>query len=95
MTIRINTTDATYTSDTFSPSGDFSVQAEFATGSTAYIDVEGQVDGAAAPASPWVAIGSISPLDNPPIKRFAKCPNVRLRLYNNGNTKSARAWSGE
>ena len=95
MPIRINATTSTDTSATFVPSGDFSVGAEFEAGSTAYIDVEAQIDGAATPPSPWVPIGTISPLDNPPIKRFAKLPNIRLRLYNNGGGKFARAWSGE
>jgi len=94
MPIRINTTDASATSGAFSPTNDFSVQAEFEPGSTAYIDIEGQVDGAATPASPWVALASLSINDFPPIKRFARCPNVRLRLYNN-NGKAAKAWSAE
>lgn len=95
MPIRINATTPAAVSAAFSPAGDFSVEAEFEAGSTAYIDIEAQVDGAATPPSPWVPIGTISALDNPPLKRFAKQPNVQLRLYNNAGGKYARAWSGE
>lgn len=95
MTKRIDTTAVTDTSAAFSPAGDFSVGVEFETGSSAYVDIEVQVDGGATPPSPWVPIGTISALDNPPIKRFAKQPSVRLRLYNNAAGKVARAWSGE
>lgn len=91
MTERINSTAATITSSAFAPTGDFSVQAEIPSPSKAYIDIEGQVDGAAA----WVALGTINYLSNPPVARFAKCPNVRLRMYNNDGVTTVKAWSGE
>lgn len=47
MPLRINTTSIADTSTAFTPSGDFTVQAEFKAGSSAYLDVEAQVDGAA------------------------------------------------
>ncbi len=90
MTERINTNASTATSAVFNPAADFSVQAEFPANSKAYIDVEGQVDAAA----PWVALGALSALSVPPMARFAKCPNVRLRLYNNDGSL-VKAWSSE
>lgn len=91
MTERINTNAASFTSGAFTPTSDFSVQAAFGDGSKAYIDIEGQVDAAA----PWVALGTLSARLDPPIARFAKCPTVRLRLYNNDVGVSAKAWSSE
>jgi hypothetical protein len=94
MTIRINSSaTAPVIGDVFNPTDDFSVQAEFEAGSTAYIDIEGCVDTASTPPAPWVALGTMSALDSPPIKRFAKCPAVRLRLHNNAAGKAAKAWS--
>jgi hypothetical protein len=91
MTERINSAALTVTSATFSPIGDFSVQAEIPAPSKAYVDIEGQVDAAAA----WVALGTIGSQTNPPVARFAKCPNVRLRMYNNDGVTTVKAWSGE
>ncbi|MGO8079914.1 hypothetical protein [Rhizobium leguminosarum] len=91
MTERINSAALTATSATFSPTSDFSVQAEIPAPSKAYVDIEGQVDAAAS----WVALGTIGSQTNPPVARFAKCPNVRLRMYNNDGVTSVKAWSGE
>ncbi|TRA97051.1 MULTISPECIES: hypothetical protein [Agrobacterium] len=91
MTERINAATATATSGTFSPTGDFSVQADIPVGSSAVINVEGQADAAA----PWVSLGGISASTIPPMRRFAKCPNVRLTLSGNSEGKSIKAWSGE
>lgn len=91
MTERINSNAASATSATFSPTGDFSVQAEIPAPSKAYVDIEGQVDAAAS----WVALGTIGSQTIPPIARFAKCPNVRLRMYNNDGIATIKAWSGE
>lgn len=89
MTERINSTASTATA-TFTPTGDFNVQVSIPAASKAYVDVEGQVDAAAD----WVAIGSFSALSNPPLGRFAKCPFVRVRLYNNDGA-TVKVWSGE
>lgn len=91
MTERINSTTETFTSAAFNPTGDFSVQAKIPAGSRAVVVIEGQVDAAAD----WVLLGSITALTDPPIARFAKCPNVRMRLYNNDGVTSIKAWSGE
>lgn len=91
MTERINAATATATSVTFSPTGDFSIQADIPVGSSAVINVEGQVDAAA----PWVSLGGISASTIPPMRRFAKCPNVRLTLSGNSDGKTIKAWSGE
>lgn len=91
MTERINAATATATSGTFSPTGDFSIQADIPVGSSAVINVEGQVDVAA----PWVSLGGISASTIPPMRRFAKCPNVRLTLSGNSDGKTIKAWSGE
>ena len=92
MTERINTNStAPAPSAIFNPTGDFSVQAEIPPGSSAVINVEGQVDNAA----PWVSLGGISAGTIPPMRRFAKCPNVRLTLSGNSDGKLIKAWSGE
>jgi hypothetical protein len=91
MTERINTNAAEFISDVFHPTGDFSVQTDIPAPGKASIDVEGQVDN----GSPWVVLGSLSAKSNPPIARFAKCPNVRLRLRNNDGTTLVKAWSAE
>lgn len=91
MTERISTVAANLISGAFSPTGDFSVQADIPAGSTAVIEVEGQVDAAA----PWVSLGGISASTIPPMRRFAKCPNVRLTLSGNSAGKIIKAWSGE
>lgn len=91
MTERINSNAAAFTGATFSPSGDFSVQADIPAGSTAVINIEGQVDAAA----PWVSLGGISANTIPPMRRFAKCPNVRLTLSGNSDGKLIKGWSGE
>ena len=91
MTERINATTPTATSGIFSPTGDFSVQADIPAGSSAVINVEGQADDAA----PWVSLGGISASTIPPMCRFAKCPNVRLTLSGNNNGMTIKAWSGE
>ncbi len=91
MTERVNSSAASFTSQPFSPTGDFSVQAEFAANSKAYVDIEGQVDAAAG----WVQLGTLTVFSSPPIARFAKCPNVRLRMYNNDGVTTVKAWSAE
>lgn len=91
MTERINAATATATSGIFSPTGDFSIQADIPVGSSAVINVEGQVDASA----PWVSLGGISASTIPPMRRFAKCPNVRLTLSGNSDGKTIKAWSGE
>lgn len=92
MTERINTSStAPVTSIVFNPAGDFSIQADIPAGSTAVINIEGQVDVAA----PWVSLGGIGASTIPPMRRFAKCQNVRLSLSGNNDGKLIKAWSGE
>lgn len=91
MTERLNTNAPAAIGGVFSPTGDFSVQADIPAGSTAVINIEGQVDGNA----PWVSLGGISASTIPPMRRFAKCPNVRLTLSGNNDGKLVKAWSGE
>ncbi|WCA60249.1 hypothetical protein G6M16_006965 [Agrobacterium tumefaciens] len=91
MTERLNANTATAIGGAFSPTGDFSIQADIPAGSSAVIEVEGQVDSNA----PWVPLGGISANTFPPMRRFAKCPNVRLTLSGNNSGVLIRAWSGE
>ncbi|MCJ7996051.1 hypothetical protein J5N58_16660 [Rhizobium cremeum] len=91
MSERINTTAAEEHCDAFSPEGDFAVQAQFPIRSRARLYIEGRVD----PAAEWEVLGSISPRDRPSIARFAKCPQVRLRVSDNKAGDNVKAWSGE
>lgn len=91
MTERLSSNAATFVGGTFSPAGDFSIQADIPAGSSAVINIEGQVDVAA----PWVSLGGIGASTSPPMRRFAKCPNVRLSLSGNNDGKLIKAWSAE
>lgn len=91
MSQRINTILTEFTSDAFSPDADFCVQAQFPTGSRARVYIEGHVDASAD----WEVLGSISARDKPPIARFAKVPEVRLRVGDNTAGDTVKAWSGE
>ncbi len=91
MTERLSSNAAAFVGGTFNPAGDFSIQADIPAGSSAVINIEGQVDAAA----PWVPLGGISASTIPPMRRFAKCPNVRLSLSGNNDGKLIKAWSTE
>lgn len=91
MTERINTNVVDFVSGTFTPDGDFSVQASIPAASLARVDVEGRVDNDAE----WVPLAGIDSGTNPPILRFAKVPQVRLHLRGNDSGADIKAWSGE
>ncbi|CUX69371.1 MULTISPECIES: hypothetical protein [Agrobacterium] len=91
MTEHINTTAAVFVAAPFSPSGDFTVQAQIPQGSKARVDIKGRADANA----PWVVLGTIRASTAPPMLRFAKCPLVCLDMSGNGDGKSIKAWSGE
>lgn len=91
MPERLNANTATAIGGVFNPAGDFSIQADIPSGSSAVVNIEGQADNAA----PWVSLGGISASTIPPMRRFAKCQNVRLTLSGNNDGKVIKAWSGE
>lgn len=91
MTEQINTTAVAFPAASFSPSGDFTVQALIPQGSKAKIDIKGRADANA----PWVVLGTIRANTLPPMLRFAKCPLVCLDMSGNSDGKTIKAWSGE
>ncbi|OJF92666.1 hypothetical protein AX761_20920 [Rhizobium sp. 58] len=91
MTERINTTLAAFITPAFSPTAEWTVQAQIDTSSKGYVDVEAQADADA----PWVQIGSLNALSSPPMLHFAKVPGARLKAYNNEGGYTLKAWSGE
>ncbi|SIR16361.1 hypothetical protein SAMN05880590_1137 [Rhizobium sp. RU35A] len=90
MTLRINSiAESDNSGASFSPTDDFTLQAEFGAGSKAVVEIEARADSNAT----WLKVGAISYLTEPPIATFRKLPLVRITMRNNTAGATVKAWT--
>lgn len=90
MTIRIDTTLETGTTDPWTPQADTIIQGAVVANSGAVIEVQGRLDALA----PWVALNAIRPASEG-MMLVRKLAELRLSWSGNAPGAALKAWSGE